>query len=624
MIFGCVLFEYNQISNLKEEDVFVKKPDYPEGSMLVDVRYYRKPECFEIIYLNPITNQLEVEYEDPIIDIWILKEEYRTNKYQITQVEMDKCYVINCKPSQVPKLIAKHIGGEWQQRYEQLREQNTSVYDMSREMCKCPWVFKADLLPDVYYRLKWLKKYGEDACDITKVTFSVLDIEVDVLDRTIDLKNIYDAPQPINAVSIILPHVKIAALLVLSPRPRHLIHEKFHELLSIQEKAYDWLTNNIDEFKHKVREYDEDNKKYLKEYDIRVHIFDFKDEINLIKTAFDYINKYRPMFVLSWNGKFDHNYLMQRIKYLGYEPGDIMIPKEFQTKQLWYKEDRDAKNFSMKNSKDWFFTSTYSTYICQMRLFAMIRKSQQERRSNSLSAVGKDVAGIDKLSSSEEGTFRVFAYKDFINFLLYNIRDVVVQLACELAVNDCQSLLARSYTFATQFSKCFQETHIVRGTREYFYEEDGIVQACTLIVEPGDYAFKGAFVANPLRNKPTGYILNGKKLNNILYGVLDADAKAYYPSSKMAYNLDPMSLIYKCRIDNENFILGKCYNRSLNQEYVWYDSKNRPHPEDMASPILNSYKNGNECGLLYNWLNIPSISDYFKYLDNALSMEVLK
>ena len=174
-------------------------------------------------------------------------------------------------------------------------------------MCKCPWVFKADLLPDVYYRLKWLKKYGEDACDVTKVTFSVLDIEVDVLDRTIDLKNIYDAPQPINAVSIILPHVKIAALLVLSPRPRHLIHEKFHELLSIQEKAYDWLTNNIDEFKRKVHEYDEDNKKYLKDYDIRVHIFDFKDEINLIKTAFDYINKYRPMFVLSWNGKFDHS-----------------------------------------------------------------------------------------------------------------------------------------------------------------------------------------------------------------------------------------------------------------------------------------------------------------------------
>ena len=97
--------------------MFCEKPDYPEGSMLVDVRYYRKPECFEIIYLNPITNQLEVEYEDPIIDIWILKEEYRTNKYQITQVEMDKCYVINCKPSQVPKLIAKHIGGEWQQRY---------------------------------------------------------------------------------------------------------------------------------------------------------------------------------------------------------------------------------------------------------------------------------------------------------------------------------------------------------------------------------------------------------------------------------------------------------------------------------------------------------------------------
>ena len=66
----------------------LKELDYPEGSLLFDVRYHRKPECFEVVYLDPITHQLEVKYEDPIVDIWFLKEEYRTNQYQISQAEI--------------------------------------------------------------------------------------------------------------------------------------------------------------------------------------------------------------------------------------------------------------------------------------------------------------------------------------------------------------------------------------------------------------------------------------------------------------------------------------------------------------------------------------------------------
>ena len=45
------------------------KANYPQGSILFDVRYYYKPECFEVVYFNPITNQLEVEYEEAILVI---------------------------------------------------------------------------------------------------------------------------------------------------------------------------------------------------------------------------------------------------------------------------------------------------------------------------------------------------------------------------------------------------------------------------------------------------------------------------------------------------------------------------------------------------------------------------
>lgn len=610
---------------------FKKNVVYPEGSILHDVRYHKVPECFEVVFLNPITNQLEVEYEAPIADIWFLKKEYRElylspqdgKPYQASQVPKDQCYMVKCKVSQIPKVIADNMSDdEWCSDYTEYYYKNKdqiSKNDMKTYMCTCPWVFKADFVPDVYYRLRWIQEHGPE-CDVSKVTFALIDIETDVIDRTLDMKDIHSAPQPINAVTVIIPHVKICALLVLGPRSKNDIDEKFHNLLDKQVKAFNWLNNNMDTFKRKIVEFDPDNQVYLKDYDIRVHVFDFKDEIKLIKTVFDYINKYRPMFAMSWNAKFDHNYLPERARYLGYNPKDFIIPKEFKTDMLYYKEDKNSKDKSAKNSKDWLFSSTYTVYLCQMRLFAAIRKSQSEMRSLALSYVGRKMAGIDKLTNTKSGAFREFAYTDFIKFLLYNIRDVVVQLAVELNCNDCQALFSRSYTFATQYSKCFQETHIVRNISELFYEESGDIMACRLLIDPSiDSQFKGAFVAPTEKNAPTGYILNGKNVNNIIFGAMDADASSYYPSTKMGMDMDPMTLLYKCIINNQVFF-QQCMNRSFNQEYVWYDSKTppKPHDEDMTGPIINSFKNGNINSLMYNWFGCATISEYFQYIDSLI------
>lgn len=593
----------------------IPKPlTYSADAMLFDVRYCRSPESFEVITWNPITRQLEVNYEEPIVDIWFLKPENRNNKYQISQIDMDLCYPFYCKPSQISKVIAQEIGGEWAEWYEANKEQY-NPNDIQRHMCECPWVFAADFDPTVYFRLRWFEQYGKKI-DLTHVSTAQLDIEVDVIDRASDLKNINDSPNPINAVSLILPHVKIAVLFALGPRPKYKLDKKFWGLLEKQEKEYQWLLEHQDEFKRMMYEDDEDNKKYLEGFDIRLHIFEYEDEIKLIKTVFDYINKYRPMFLESWNAKFDHPRLWHRIEYLGYDPYDIIIPKEFKSKKLYYQEDQSG-TFQMKNARDWFHTSTYTIYICQMRLFASIRKSQQERRSYSLDSVGSDMCGIHKLTNTKSAAFRLFAYTDYLKFLLYNFRDTVVQTAIEMTTNDCRTLVSRSFNFATPYPKCFQETHIVRNTREYYYRKySHKIQGCRLIVDKNqDSAFKGAFVAPPEKNAPTGLVLNGKNHNNIIFGSLDADAASYYPSTKMGMNMDPMSLLYKCIINNDTFRNGTSRNLSMNQEYLWYDSKNKPHNEDMSGPLINAYKNKNICSLMTNWFGLPTISEYFKYLD---------
>jgi hypothetical protein len=252
-----------------------------------------------------------------------------------------------------------------------------------------------------------------------------------------------------------------------------------------------------------------------------------------------------------------------------------------------------------------------------MRLFAAIRKSQQERRSYSLNSVGSDMCNIVKLTDSKSGSFRMFPYTDFLKFILYNVRDVVVQKAIANATSDAQTLASRSFNFMTAYPKCFQETHIVRNTREYYYRKfSHKTQACRLKVDKNqDASFRGAYVAPPEKNAPTGLVLNGKRHRNIIFGSLDADAASYYPSTKMGMNMDPMSLEYKCIIPVDVFKNQQCTNRSLCQSYYWYDAKNRAHMEDLSGPLINAYKNRNVCSLMNNWFNLPTVSEYMKYLD---------
>lgn len=594
---------------LREPKLF----NYPEGTILYDVRYSSRPECFEVVYFDPLTERLEVNYEEAVVDIWFLKKDKRTNQFQIAQARKEDCYVVYCKPSQIPKVIAEQIGGEWENFYE-CRKDDMPFFDLKSKMCECPWVFKADFEPSVYYRLRWLNKYGLDV-DVTKVQPGFLDIETDVLDRVIEPRDYTSAPQPVNAVTLIFPHVKIAAVLVLGPRPRHLIHEKFYDLLEKQTEQYKYLCDHIDQLKHELKsdpeDPDKDNEKYVNDFDIRIHTFDFKDEIVLLKTVFDYINKYRPWFIEAWNAPFDFNYLFNRIRYLGYQPEEFVIPKEFKTRVLRFNEDKNPKS-TMKTSRDWFNVSSYSNYICQMRTFAAIRKAQSEQRSYALTYIGQKFCKIGKSTKFD----KTLAYNDLWRFIKYNFRDVVVQYAIEKQMNDCGTLVSRAYMFATNYGKLFQETHIVRNTRAYYFEQQGYVMSCRLLFDKNiDGAFRGAFVAEPKKNKPTGLRLNGKYVNNIIYGGFDADAASYYPSTKMGCNMDPMSMHFKCSINNNLFVQNDCINRSMNQQYIWKDSNGDPHDEDMTGPIFNAFKNKNIFSMLYNWFGVPSIGEVFEYLD---------
>lgn len=670
-----------------------KKLNYPEGSVLIDVRYYKprkdQKEQFEVIYFDPIMGSTQVQYEPAVADLWILKKEFRHEAhntlywntdhpkeidFQIPEIEMEKCYRIDCKISAIPRIIMeecgealipetdwiiendgrKHVistdsvfsvdmdieseteskhyekklipppreGMTYREYYEEMKDQISSI-QMQNMILTNPYAFKADFQPNVYFRLRWIRQFGT-SIDISKCTTSFLDIEVDVLDGNVNMNpgKPEDAFQPINATTLILQEQKKVILFALAPRPKSTLDARYHELLEKQKEEYEWLISHKEEFVSRVINEDEDNKKYVSDYEIIIHTFPYEKEINMIATIFAYINKYKPTFCEAWNARFDWNYLYYRIMFLGYDPLDIIIPKGFENKRWYYKYDWNASTITQQ--RDWCFSSTYTIYICQMRTYAAIRKSQKNSRQGfGLAVIAKKEAKITKLTDTKSGKFKEFAYTDYVKFLLYNIRDVVCQLAIELATMDSLAFLSRSYQLVTAFDKCFQETHTVRNSKEQSFNEQHFVQTQKLLIEPNiDHSFQGAFVADPTKNNKIPLIISGKMRNTVIIGSVDADAAAYYPTQFMAYNEDPRALIFKINIDNSVFISSENINRSYNQEYTWKDTHGKYHQRDLVGPIINGWKNHNICSTLYNYFSIPSPTEYFEEIDRALNIGV--
>lgn len=640
---------------------------FPEGCVLFDVRYRKHPhESFEVVYLDPDTKKLQVKYIPAIVDIWFTKPEYRyvldgfcvdpyfRNKmrnqhkpddaYQMPQIELKKAYRVFCKVSQIPKMIYQHAGKAkmysedgshlidktYAEFYEENSEGLYSFGVFNKRMCQNPWSFKADFQPDSYFRIAWLHEFS-DSCDVSQVTCGFIDIEVDVLDGHVDLSDPNDVRQPVSVVTSIYKNTKKVYVDILQPRPKNMIDERFHGYLEKQQIEYDWIKSHQDEFISMLYgnpstndcpveiDTDKENLKYLNDggYDIKLLFWETNDKTNfqraealLINSVYEHVYENRPMFMFAWNAPFDFNYLPNRAQWLGYDLINIVVPMEFESREYHFEKDRGENTFDMKNNRDWFYSSTYTQYLCQERLYAGVRKSQSEEPSYRLTAIGDKVAGIRKLTDTKSGRFDEFSYTDYIKYILYNVRDVVIQLAIESKVNDAQTLYSRSYMFSTAYSKCFQETHIVRNSKEQLFEEFQFVMSNKTVVDKTiDGSFQGAYVADPAKNKPTGLVSSGRAYNCIIYGASDLDAAAMYPNQKMAYNKDKLSLIYKCKIDNDLFRNGICYNKSYNQTYEWKDSKNRLHQSDMCGPIFNSFKNHNYMSLCSNWFNLPLITD---------------
>lgn len=626
-----------------------------KSPQLLNVTYVRPSkftedkECFEVIYYDDDGN-LRKSDESPEVDIYFTKPELREpSTYHRPEVRLDRLEKHRVPFSKIKKEIENEMGEIGHQFYRScIAEQRYRDLD---DLYLWPHSFRADFQPEFYYRHEWHRRYGLPSK--VKLTKAFMDIEVDQIDDMTNFDDIANsAVCPVNCTTLIFEESKEVFTFVLrpyEPGTRGRDQRGYQARLARYRKQ---LATHGTIMSDLPKVYDKLHELFDRTYgELSYEILEFESEIELIRSIFKHINDRKPNFCLTWNMRFDIQYLYHRIKQLGYDPAEIMCHPEFKRRTCYFKQDKAA--FDIKKQCDYFYCSSYTMYICQMRTYAGIRKNQHALKSTKLDYIASLEMGDRKLTFDEDDeNLTLAAYNNWLRFIIYNIKDVLLQLGIERVTNDAMTYYMRSLENCTPYQKVFRETHLLRNVREMYFNEDGWTQGNNVNLiylkkeaarkkelfnrteeelealaegngpeddEGDEGSFKGAINADPIMNAKVGVKILGRPSNTVYRNAMDFDMSAFYPSIKVLSNMSAVTLIAKAAFINDEFKGGEMTNRSLNQIYEEYDKHRHLRQIDITGEAINTFLTGNLLTFGYNWLNYPDIFELYTLVKRELS-----
>jgi len=626
-----------------------------KNAMLLDVQYIKpnkhleQPDVLYTIYKDLDTGEkkLNIKYE-PRMDIYFEKPEYRNHSYSKIFAPIEEVDIKQVKYTEITKAIVNEAGPEYKKMYSHLVSSG-NYRDLERFQL-APFAFGTDFDVRTYYRLKW---FQEKDNDLQKhLSKGYMDIEVD----SIDVEGFAQSEVcPINAISLIDADGKCVYLFALVGRDMpesskqaldsgrgsdmeklSKIRQLYNDGLIQQEEAYSDI-NNLKATAHEM--FDEnypgfDYKFFFFKHEEGAKQGEIVGEAKLIINFFKLVHNLKLDFIEVWNMGFDIPYIMDRLKVLGFNPADIMCHPDFPIKQCYYK--KDLYHFSIKNKTDFFLCSSYTIFIDQMITYAAIRKGAQEFRSYKLNTIGQSLLGDKKLDFSEEGDIKTIPYTNYVKFIMYNIKDTLLQYGIENKTEDLENVYLLSYDNITPFENIFKQTVFLRNLQYKYYLDMGLIPGNNInqILNRGekdaeqieeeqerddDYewdesdsddaarssvsTYEGALNADPTLNKANGEVILGKPTNNINHLAIDMDMKAFYPNSNSSMNITPNALIFKAYVSSNQFMKGKAVVKSI------FDNAYLKPDTDVAKDLFDNFLTGDYLYCMNKWFNLPSIEE---------------
>ena len=619
------------------EAVVAKNVVPTKNSMLLDVKYVKQrkkegiPDYLYIVWRDiPSGEKFMKVIPEPRMPIYFEKEKFRNHSYNKNYAPLNTLEKEVVKYKDIPFVIANDIGEEGR-TYLQNQMKNGN-YNAIREMFLYPYVFGADYDVATWYRIQWLLNFDNDLPKKLKKGF--LDIEVDGLE-------VGGMPTPrncpVNAVTLIDDSANTVYTFLLMYRKFKPKYEKVdYEKKLISEDQIEAEKKREEMYAHMHSE-----QKFLSEHtellDKKLHeMFDdsygslnynfyyYEDEKKMLVHLFQLINQLKLDIIGIWNMSFDIPYLMQRMDTLGLDPCAIISHPDFPSKECFFKADE--RNHDIKNKHDNFYCTSYTTYYDQMELYASIRKSKQELRSYRLTVIAQIELKDSKLDYSDNADIKTLPYVDFEKFVIYNIKDVLLQMGIERRTSDFDALYSKSYLNATAYPSVFSQTVVLRNVQYKYFLEEGLVPGSNVNVfndsmkeiaakydkeddeeDDEDDSFEGALVADPRYNDYEGIEIYGQKSNCFFENGIDFDMTAFYPSSIFAMNIDPSTLIFKMIIPTTEYDIGggEIPLRGITKESF-------TEIPDVSKELMDNFITGNFLDFGAKWLNLPSLDELYE------------
>lgn len=572
------------------------KRNKTDNLMLIDIKYVKPNklndyvDCLYVIYRDLDTNEKIVEaIENPPVEIYFAKEEYRTFSTNKDWMDKDKCYPVITPYKDIEYTIAKEAGEMYVREYKALRQQRR-FYEL-KNFHKYPYVFGSDLNIEDYYRIQWQIEYGNE--NPKKITKAFLDIETDAYKLPVGYGK--SGEVPINAVTIVDANSQGSYTLLLRNDENPLIAE---------------FEKDIEGF---IEELHEDFDDFYGRLEYKIYMYD--NEIELIRDIFRLLNTLNPDFCMIWNMPFDIPFIIDRINTLNYDPVEIISSSDFPIKQVYFKLDR--QNFKVANKCDYFHCAYGTTFLDQMVLYAAQRKVGSELRGNSLDYTARRELGDTKLDYSSEADMKTFAWRNYRKFVKYNIKDVLLQYGIEGKSGDIDKIYNRSIRNFTTIEKVFKQTIFINNRAYYEYLLMGKIKGNNANLDYGneddkkleieddentiddgkDKKYSGALVADPLNILNVGTVVMGMKSSMVHDNVIDEDFSSLYPSICMAFNI--------------------CKNSMIGKIIVLFipESKQKAEKYDTGQDFIDNMLCDNPLYLGNKWFGLPSIDELIELVE---------
>ena len=406
----------------------------------------RVKDYLVILYRDNTTGKKhhQIIYE-PEYTFYMLKDENEIPTYNQLFIEKDKVNPITCKYSNLLKTIAKNTGNE-EFYTTNIQNRNTSE---NAKLHTIPNVFGSDSSVEDYYRKLFGQTYSNE---FFKPSRGFFDIEVETRYMSGDFVGMGECP--VNAISYLDDNNRIIHTFLWRDKRNKLVEEFENELnfnIFTESDIKEFIKVNIGGWKQYKRY-------HLDEFKVDIQFFD--NEIDLLNEFYGTVYHYSPDFVLSWNGSaFDIEYIIARIRELGYDPALIMCKDDWEIKQVKnYVDNKNLSKFAERG--DYTFISGDTIWIDQMIQYASRRKAKDGSvGSYKLDDIGANIAGVHKLDYSHiTDDIGMLPWLNYKTFVLYNIFDVIVQKCIENKGNDMEYILAKALMNDTSYKKIHRQT----------------------------------------------------------------------------------------------------------------------------------------------------------------------